>query len=105
MTLVVAPPRPPGTEDPEALFEEARRHRRHRWLKLAAAAALAVAAGTVAYAVLGAGAKEPSTTQVFKNGVLTTVRMQTVVLLVDVSGSMRATDIAPTRLHATIAAT
>jgi Ca-activated chloride channel family protein len=41
---------------------------------------------------------------VFKNGVLTSVPNQTVVLLVDVSGSMGALDVKPTRLRATIAA-
>jgi Ca-activated chloride channel family protein len=41
---------------------------------------------------------------VLKNGVLTSVPEQTVVFLVDVSGSMRATDIRPTRLAATVTA-
>ena len=103
MPTVTAPPRPPVAHEPEALFEEARRHRRHRWLKLAAVAAALIAAGAGAFAVLGAGAAHPSTVQVFKNGILTSVPNQTVVLLVDVSGSMRATDITPTRLGATVA--
>jgi Ca-activated chloride channel family protein len=41
--------------------------------------------------------------QVFKDGVLTSVPNPTVVLLVDVSGSMRASDVKPTRLGATVA--
>jgi Ca-activated chloride channel homolog len=103
LTTVAAPPRPPRTHDPELLFEEARRHRRHRWLKLAAAAAAVLAVGAGAYSVARGGTGNP-TVQVFKNGVLTSVRQQTVVFLVDVSGSMRATDIRPTRLGATVAA-
>ena len=105
MLIVDAPPRPPRSDDPEALFEEARRHRRLRWTKLAAAAAALIAAGAGAYAVFGAGTEQPSTVQVFKDGVLTSVPNQTVVLVVDVSGSMRATDVQPTRLDATVAAT
>ncbi len=105
MLIVEAPPRPPRSVEPEALIEEARRHRRRRWTKLAAAVAAAIAAGTGAYAVFGAGGEHPSTVQVFKNGVLTAVPNQTVVLLVDVSGSMRASDVRPTRLDATVAAT
>ena len=104
MTTVAAPPRPPRTDDPEMLFEEARRHRRHRWLKLAAAAAAVVAIGAGAYSVARGGTGHPSTVQVLKDGVLTSVPEQTVVFLVDVSGSMRATDIHPTRLAATVAA-
>jgi Ca-activated chloride channel family protein len=41
---------------------------------------------------------------VLKNGILTSVPNQTVVLLVDISGSTRATDIKPTRLDAMVAA-
>ena len=104
MTTVAAPPRPPRTDDPEALFEEARRHRRNRRLGRVAAALVVVAGGAGAYAVLGGGTEHPSTVQVLKNGVLTSVPNQTVVLLVDVSGSMRATDVRPTRLDATVAA-
>jgi Ca-activated chloride channel family protein len=103
--IVDAPPRPPRSIDPEALIEEARRHRRLRWTKVAAVMAAAIAAGTGAYAVFGAGGEQPSTVQVFKNGVLAAVPNQTVVLLVDVSGSMRASDVRPTRLDATVAAT
>jgi len=105
MLIVEAPPRPPRSGEPEALIEEARRHRRLRWTKLAAVMAAAIAAGTGAYAVFGAGGEHPATVQVFKNGVLTAVPNQTVVLLVDVSGSMRASDVQPTRLEATVAAT
>jgi Ca-activated chloride channel family protein len=105
MLIAEAPPRPPRPADPEALIEEARRHRRLRWTKLAAIMAAAIAAGSGAYAVLGAGGEHPSTVKVFKNGVLAAVPNQTVVLLVDVSGSMRATDVRPTRLAATVAAT
>ena len=104
MTTIAAPPRPPRTDDPEMLFAEARRHRRHRWLKLAAAAAAVLAAGAGAYSVAGGGTGHLSTVHVLKNGVLTSVPQQTVVFLVDVSGSMRATDIRPTRLAATVAA-
>jgi Ca-activated chloride channel family protein len=102
LSTVAAPPRPPRIDEPEALFEEARRHRRHRWLRSAAAAGAVIAAGVGAYAVLGAGTEQPSQVQVLKNGVLTSVPKRTVVLLVDVSGSMRATDVRPTRLAATV---
>ena len=104
MTTVAAPPRPPRNDDPEMLFEEARRHRRHRWLKLAAGAAAVLAVGVGAYSAARGGTGHPSTVQVLKHGVLTSVPEQTVVFLVDVSGSMRATDVHPTRLAATVAA-
>jgi Ca-activated chloride channel family protein len=104
MLTGTAPPRRPRTPDPDALFEEAREHRRHRRLKLGAVAAAVLATGAGAYAVLGGGASDPSTVPVLRNGVLTSVPQHTVVLLVDVSGSMRATDVQPTRLKATVAA-
>jgi Ca-activated chloride channel family protein len=92
LTAVAAPPRPPRGQDPEALFEEARRHRRRRRLKLAVPAAVFLAAGTVALALLGRGTTGPSTTPVLNDGVLTSVPKRTVMLLVDVSAPTPAAD-------------
>jgi Ca-activated chloride channel family protein len=80
------------------------RHQRQRWLKLAALAAGILAIGGGGCAGPGGGTKQPSTTQVLENGVLTSVPNQMVILLVDISGSTRATDIEPTRLDAMVVA-
>jgi hypothetical protein len=45
----------PRRTDPEALFEEAREHRRLRWLRLSAIGALAAIAIVGAYALFGGG--------------------------------------------------
>jgi Mg-chelatase subunit ChlD len=98
-----SPQRPPRTDDPEALFEEARRHRRRRWLRLAAVAGVLVAAGAGAYSAFSSGTTH-SGGAAGRQGPLVTMANPTVVLLVDVSGSMRATDIAPGRLDAAVVA-
>jgi hypothetical protein len=49
-----APPRPPRI-DPEALFEEARRHRRRRRLRLTPAVLALVAGGVGAYVAVAGG--------------------------------------------------
>ena len=96
---VAAPPRPPRGDEPEALFEEARRHRRERRLRIALVVALVVVATGGAYAALAGGTK-PSTGASRRQVPLVTASNPTVVLLVDVSGSMRANDIKPTRIDA-----
>jgi Ca-activated chloride channel family protein len=67
------------------------------------AALLVVVAGTGADLVRGHGTSGPPTVRVLKGGILTSIPEQTVVLLVDVSGSMAATDVAPSRLDAAVA--
>src|SRR5438270_4255879 len=98
---VAAPPRPPRRFDPEALFEEARRHRRHRRLRLALVVAVLLAAGIGAYAALSSGTNHARSAG---GRAADGEKDVAVVLLVDVSGSMRATDVKPTRLDAAIAA-
>jgi Ca-activated chloride channel family protein len=89
---------------PEALIEEARRHRRARRLRLLVAAigALALAAGGLLAAsaggLLGGGGGGGG------GGLAAVETPRTIVLLVDVSGSMRATDVRPNRLAAAVAA-
>jgi Ca-activated chloride channel family protein len=94
-TAVAAPLR----GDPEALFEEARQHRRERRLRLALVVALAVVIAAGAYGVFGNGATS-SAGGVRPRLPIVTAANPTVVLVVDVSGSMRATDIKPTRITA-----
>jgi Ca-activated chloride channel family protein len=77
--------------------------KRSAWL--AALLAVIAASELGSYAVFGGKSQHPSSVRVFKNGVLTSLPEQTLVLLIDVSNSMRATDIRPTRLKATVAAT
>jgi Ca-activated chloride channel family protein len=94
---VTAPP--PRRDDPEALFEEARQHRRERRLRLALVVALAAAAAGGAY-VAFAGGTNSSAAGGRPQLPIVTASNPTVVLLVDVSGSMRASDIRPTRIQA-----
>jgi len=103
--VVAAPPGPPAAPppSPEALFEEAHRRRRARRLRLllAAGGTLAAAAGGLvgagfATGLLGGGGGG--------GGAALAAAPKTVVLVVDVSGSMGATDLAPTRLGAAVAA-
>jgi Ca-activated chloride channel family protein len=98
-------PSPPDSADPEALFEEARRHRRRRHLRTAAitVALLAVATAAGGAYELNATGRAPH----HPGGplrALVPTRVSTVVFVVDVSGSMLATDVGPTRLDATVAA-
>jgi Ca-activated chloride channel family protein len=98
-STITAPPRPPRRDDPEALFEEARQHRRERRLRLALVVALLVVAAAGAYAAFAGG----TTHSAGGTGSLlpiVTAANPTVVLLVDVSGSMRANDIEPARIEA-----
>ena len=99
---VAAPPRPRRrVDDPEALFEEARRHRRFRRARLVVVLVVLLAAGAGAYGALSDG-----TTHAVAGGgkAGTPVKDVAVVFLVDVSGSMRATDVRPTRLDAAVSA-
>jgi Ca-activated chloride channel family protein len=96
---VTAPPPPPRRDDPEALFEEARQHRRERRLRLALVVALVAVAAAGAYAAFAGGTKH-SAGESRRQVPVVTASNPTVVLLVDVSGSMRANDIKPTRIQA-----
>ena len=98
---VAAPPRPPHRVEPEALFEEARRHRRQRRLRIVTVLLVLFAAGAGAYAALSDGASHATA-----DGGRTAAagKEVAVLLLVDVSGSMRASDVKPTRLDAAVAA-
>jgi Ca-activated chloride channel family protein len=100
----VTPPRGPvaPSGDPEALFAEARRHRRQRRLRLLAYVLVLAALAAGAYVVLGHGAAGVGAADHGAAAGQSGVR--TVVLLVDVSGSMRADDVKPTRLAAAKAA-
>jgi len=99
-STVPAPPPPPF--DPEALFAEARRRRRRRRLGLAAIAVVVLAFAGGLYVALGDGAVRNAASG---GGAGTgAAAVKTIVLLVDVSGSMRAEDVKPTRLDATTAA-
>jgi Ca-activated chloride channel homolog len=101
--IVAAPPKPPRkpTGDPQALFAEARRHRRQRRLRLAGLVLLLLALGGGAYGVVnsdGAGSGSGGGDRLAAGGT------RTIVLLVDVSGSMRADDVKPSRLDAAVKA-
>jgi Ca-activated chloride channel family protein len=98
---VAAPPRPPRKDEPEALFQEARRHRRHRRLRLVAVALLGLAVAGGAYGVHSVSTKQTPTSLVRSAAA---GQNTTIVFLVDVSGSMRSTDVKPTRLAATVGA-
>jgi Ca-activated chloride channel family protein len=99
---VAAPPRPPSQHEPDALFEEARQHRRRRYARVAAMVALGLAAAGLTYAVFGRGTNRATGSTGAVAAAAPSVKV--VVLLVDVSGSMRADDVRPTRLQATAAA-
>jgi Ca-activated chloride channel family protein len=99
------PPRRPPAPDPELLFDEARRHRRRRRARLAALVAAGLVAAGAAWVALGGG----STGRLGGAGAAhhraaAASRTKVVVLVVDVSGSMRANDVKPTRLDAEVAA-
>jgi Ca-activated chloride channel family protein len=102
-STIAAPPRPPRRDDPEALFEEARQHRRKRRLRLVLVVAFLAVAAAAGYAAFGSGTSL-STAGSRRQSPLVTASNPTVVLLVDVSGSMRANDIKPTRIDAVRAA-
>jgi Ca-activated chloride channel family protein len=87
--------------DPEALFEEARRRQRRRQVRLLALAGAALAVGLAAYLVLAVTAHSSATGGSGVAAVAAAPRTRLVVVLVDVSGSMKATDVAPNRLVAT----
>jgi Mg-chelatase subunit ChlD len=99
--ITEAPPRPRQL-DPDALFAEARSRRRRRRLRLAVLALLVAAAAAGGYAAFGGGGS------LFALGGGSSAdaarRARAVVILVDVPGSMRASDVKPTRLDATRAA-
>lgn len=97
------PPRAPRHHDPEALFEEARRHRRERRLRLSLVVAFLVVVVAGGYAAFGNGANL-STAGSRRQPPIVTASNPTVVLLVDVSGSMAANDIKPSRIDAVQAA-
>jgi len=100
---ITAPPRPPRRDDPEALIEEAKHHQRERRLRLALLVALVIVAAAGAYAAFAGGTK-PSAGLTGSHVPLVTAANPTVVLLVDVSGSMASGDIKPTRIVAVKAA-
>jgi Ca-activated chloride channel family protein len=87
--------------DPEALFEEARRRQRRRQVRLLALAGAALAVGLAAYLVLAVTAHSSATGSRGAGAVAAAPRTRLVVVLVDVSGSMKATDVGPNRLVAT----
>jgi Ca-activated chloride channel family protein len=97
--ITTAPPRPPRREDPDALFEEARQHRRERRLRLALIVALLVVAASGAYAAFAGGSSSSAAGNRPRLPIATAAN-PTVVLLVDVSGSMRASDVKPSRIDA-----
>ena len=96
-TVIVAPFR---RDDPEALFEEAKQHQRQRRIRLAFALALTAVVAAGAYGIFGRGVASSAGESPARGIPLVTASNPTVVLLVDVSGSMRANDIAPTRIVA-----
>jgi hypothetical protein len=102
IVTVAAPPRPPRPEDPQALFEEARLHRRRRRLQLVGLALTVLIAAGGAYAIFGYGANDDATGGGLRPAAATPDT--TVVLLVDVSGSMRAEDVGAQRLEAAVSA-
>src|SRR5579862_5986173 len=90
----------PLVADPEALFQEARQRQRRRQLRLTALAAFAVVVGLGVYAVLAVTAHSSGTGSRAAGAIVAAPKTRLVVVLVDVSGSMRATDVAPNRLDA-----
>src|SRR5579862_9010873 len=102
MSVVVPPPLQPVADgETEALFEEARRRQRQRRTRIAAVALGALAAGIGIYAIFAVTARSSGTSAGAAGGAVAVPHTRLVVVLVDVSGSMRANDVAPTRLDAT----
>ncbi len=103
--LVEAPaaePSPLTNDAVDALFEEARQRQRRRQRRLAWLGGLVVLVGIAAYAVFAVGARSSDARSGGGSGAAAIVpKNRVVVLLVDVSGSMAATDIQPSRLGAT----
>jgi Ca-activated chloride channel family protein len=92
-------------DGPEALFEEARQRQRRRRLRLTMLALGAGLAGLAVYALVAGGAHSSRAVGAGGTGSLLGARRPAVVVLVvDMSGSMGATDIHPTRLTATVRA-
>jgi Ca-activated chloride channel family protein len=104
MTTITPPqgPAAPPSGDPEALFAEARRHRRQRRMRLLAYVLALAALAVGAYLVLDHGAAGVGAAD--RGAAAAPSAVRTVVLLVDVSGSMRSNDVKPTRLGAAVAA-
>lgn len=101
MSVAAPPRRPPRGRDPQALIAEARRHHRRRRLRLLLLALAPLIAGAGAYGALGNG---NSPFGLGDGSSAAAPHYRAVVLLVDVSGSMQATDVKPTRLDATVTA-
>jgi Ca-activated chloride channel family protein len=107
VTQAPSPARPlADATDLEALFEEARLHRRRRYTRIAAIGAALLVAASAAGGAYKLSATGSTAAQRSGAPLAASVarKVSTVVFLVDVSGSMQSTDVGPTRLAATVAA-
>jgi Ca-activated chloride channel homolog len=106
MQLLERAPETVCADELEALFEEARQRQRRRRARVALAAAGAILVGVGVYAVLATGAHSTRAVESHDAAgrAAGTVRPRVIVFAVDMSGSMAATDIHPTRLQATVTA-